>query len=197
MRYHFAFDLDGTITTKEMLPVIAKELGIGRKMARLTRRTMDGEIPFDQSFTMRVDMLKKIPISRVRKIISSIPLERDVVSFIKKNKSRCHIVTQNLDVWIEPLLKKIGTPSLTSSANYSSDTLHGIKRILRKKTIHNKVDYPVVAIGEGYNDLEMMIDSPLSIAYGGIHEPAEQVLNIVDYAVYDSRALCRILKQLL
>lgn len=197
MKYHFAFDLDGTITTKEILPILARKLGIYREMAHLTRRTMDGELPFDQSFIKRVEMLKKIPISQVKKIILDIPLNKYIVNFIKENKERCHIVTQNLDVWVTPLLEKLSTRYLTSQADYAGDRLIGIKKILRKKTIHTRVDYPVVAIGEGFNDLEMMIDAPLSIAYGGIHKPPDTVLDAVNYAIYDAKHLCNFLKQLL
>lgn len=197
MKYHFAFDLDGTITTQEILPILAKELGIYKKIANLTYRTMNGELPFDQSFTKRVEMLKKIPISRVQKIINDIPLNKYIVNFIRENNKRCHIVTQNLDVWVSPLLGKIGAPYLTSQADYSGNKLRGIKKILRKKIIHTTIDYPVVAIGEGFNDLEMMIDAPISIAYGSVHKPPDSVLDLVDYAIYDAKHLCNFLKQLL
>jgi len=59
------------------------------------------------------------------------------------------------------------------------------------------IDYPVVAIGDGYNDLEMIVDAPLSIAYGGIHKPVSAILDVVSYAVYDSKQLCLLLNQLL
>ncbi len=197
MRYNFAFDLDGTITTKEILPILAKELGLYNEMSKLTEASMAGEIPFDQSFQKRVSMLKKIPISKVQKIILGIPLNKHIVSFIKENRNRCHIVTQNLDVWIEPLLMRIGAPYLASTADYKGDHLIDIKKILRKKTIHHDVDYPIVAIGEGFNDLEMMVDAPLSIAFGGIHQPVPAVLDACDYAIYEAQHLCNFLKQLL
>ncbi|HLC94585.1 MAG TPA: HAD-IB family phosphatase [Patescibacteria group bacterium] len=197
MNYHFAFDLDGTITKTEILPVIAKDLGIGRKMAILTRKTMNGEIPFDESFTRRVDMLKKIPISRVQQIISTIPLNLKLVTFLRSYKNRSYIVTQNLDVWIKPLVERIGIPYICSHANYEGDKLKGIRTILRKKEIHGKIKHPVVAIGEGYNDFEMMQDAAISIAYGGVHKPAPSLLEMVDYAIYDEKTLCQFLKQLL
>jgi HAD superfamily phosphoserine phosphatase-like hydrolase len=197
MKYYFAFDLDGTVTKKEILPLIAKEIGIQKEMAILTKKTMAGEIPFDQSFKKRVNMLKKVPINKVQEIVKNIKLSNPILHFMQKNRNRCYIVTQNLDVWVELLLKKIGIPALTSKADYKGNRLIGIKKILRKNIIHRKVDYPVVVIGEGYNDLEMMIDAPISIAFGGIHKPADPVLEVVDYAIYDENQLCRFLKQLL
>lgn len=197
MKYYYAFDLDGTITQKEVLPVIAKELGIEEEMAVLTKRTMDGEIPFDQSFTHRVNMLKLIPISKVQQIVNSVALNNTIVQFIKENKDRCYVVTGNLDVWIKLLVDKIGATCLCSKANYKKDNLFGIKNILRKREIHEKAKGPIVAIGEGHNDVEMIEDAAIGIAYGGVHSPAPSVLEVADYAIYSDHELCRFLKLLL
>lgn len=195
-KYHFAFDLDGTITKKEVLPIIAKELGIEEEMARLTRKTMDGEIPFDHSFTMRVDMLKSVPISTVQRIVEAVPLSDTLVEFMQEYKDRSHIVTGNLDVWIHTLIEKIGIHSMSSIADTDGDTLLGITNILRKKEIHKKIDAPVIAIGDGHNDLEMLMHAPISVAYGGVHAPSPSLLEVSDYAIYSDTELCRFLRQL-
>ena len=62
-RYKFLFDLDATITKLEILPEIARRIDCVEQMQELTERTMSGEIPFDRSFTERVNILKKIPVS--------------------------------------------------------------------------------------------------------------------------------------
>lgn len=197
MKNLFAFDLDGTVTTKEILPIIAREHGIEKKMAILTKKTMDGEIPFDQSFTSRVEMLKKIPISKVQKIVSSVPLSLPILEFIQENKNRCYIVTGNLDVWIKPLIEKIGVPYFCSKANFKGDTLFGIKNIFRKKNIGSILKKPFVAIGEGHNDVEMLMEANISIAYGEIHPPSPSILEITNYAIYEEKELCKLLRRLL
>lgn len=196
MKYTFAFDLDGTVTKKEVLPIIAKELGIYEKMSELTKKTMDGEIPFDQSFTMRVDMLKKIPISRVQKIVAAVPLSEAIVRFMREYRNQCYIVTGNLDVWIELLAKKIGVSYLCSNAYFEGDRLLGIKKILRKKDIHAHVQGPVVAVGDGHNDMEMLMGAHISIAYGGVHAPAPSLHSIAHYSIHSDIHLCQFLKQL-
>ena len=48
--YIFLFDLDSTITKKEILPEIARKIGKEDEMRRLTEETMNGVLPFKQSF---------------------------------------------------------------------------------------------------------------------------------------------------
>lgn len=198
MKFTFAFDFDGTVTTKEVLPVIAKEVGIQKKMARLTRLTMDGEIPFEQSFKRRVSMLKNIPIQKVQDIVAEVPVGKHLMRFIRAHSDRCYIVTGNLDVWINKSMKKHRVKHyLSSEAEFDNDTLLGVKSILRKQTIHRIIDGPVVAVGDGFNDMEMLAEAQVSIAYGGVHPPARGLLEVASHAIYDEKNLCRFLKQLL
>ena len=50
---------------------------------------------------------------------------------------------------------------------------------------------------EGNNDLEAMRQANISIACGLTHSPANSVLGITDYVIYEEGALCRQLNQLL
>ena len=104
----FCFDLDGTVTTTEVLPCIASELEVTEEMAILTRATMDGHIPFDSSFRLRCLLLGQIPLEKVRQLVSNVPLDENISNFIRDRSSDCYIVTGNLDIWIEPLIEKLG-----------------------------------------------------------------------------------------
>lgn len=196
MNYNFVFDLDGTVTKAEILPIIAKEIGLEKEMAELTRRTMDGELPFELSFTQRVDMLKDIPISKVQKIAGAVPVSDAILNFMRQRRNRCIIVTGNLDVWIEKLVEKIGITCFCSIADYKQDQLLGIKKIFNKKDVFGKILRPVAAIGDGNNDIEMLVNADIPIAYGGVHNPAPTLLEIVSHVIYDDRKLCQFLRQL-
>lgn len=104
-KYVFLFDLDATITKVEILPEISAEIGKDKEMRELTERAMRGEIPFERSFRERVSILKDIPVSKVRKIVENIPLNEQVAAFIRQNSDRCYVITGNLDIWIEDLMK--------------------------------------------------------------------------------------------
>ena len=157
-RFVFLFDLDSTLTKQEILPTISKELGIFEKMSQLTESTMNGEIPFKQSFLQRVELLKNIPVSEVNRMIGEIQLNELLVEFVKKNQERCYVVTGNLDVWIADLMKKIGMEKnlFCSKALVKDDYIQDIFSIVDKNAVISQMVLPFVAVGDGNNDAEMM-----------------------------------------
>ena len=110
----FAFDLDGTVTREETLPILAGELGLSEEMARLTRLTMDGHIAFSESFRLRFHILKEIPLATIQGIMDTVALDPVIAGFIRSRAEDCAIVTGNLDLWVEPIIKKLGCRAFTS-----------------------------------------------------------------------------------
>lgn len=53
----FLFDLDGTVTSKETLPIIAEHFGVQDQIAELTHHIVQGNVPFVESFIRRVNIL--------------------------------------------------------------------------------------------------------------------------------------------
>ncbi len=196
---HFAFDLDGTITSQELLPIIASELGLLQEMRLLTRLTLNGTIGFEESFRLRCAILQSIPISVVQNIVADTPLNADIVAFIAANVDRCSVVTGNLDVWVQPILDRLGCGYFSSSALAEGNRLVRVDRVLHKsKPIHElklRADR-VVAIGEGANDLPMFESADVGVAYGGVHPPAPSLVEISDYVAFEGGALCRLLSTL-
>lgn len=197
MDYHFFFDLDGTITKKEILPEIARSVNLYTQVEELTKLTIQGAIPFHESFQKRVKMFSSVPITIVREIIRNIPLHSHIVNFIQENLSRCYIVTGNLDVWVNDLCNQIGVRSFTSVANFQGDYVTGVKYVIEKSIVHTLVPGPYVAIGEGHNDARMIGKADVGIAFGGVHSPAKTVMDEASHAIYDEEHLCRFLRRLL
>ena len=197
-RFVFLFDLDSTLTKQEILPTISKELGIFGKMSQLTESTMKGEIPFKQSFLQRVELLKNIPVSEVNRMIGEIQLNELLVEFIKKNQERCYVVTGNLDVWIEDLMKKIGMEKnlFSSKALVKDDYIQDIFSIVDKNAVISQMVLPFVAVGDGNNDAEMIEEAEIGIGYGGVREIAPSVLACASHAIYDEKKLVEFLERL-
>ena len=192
----FAFDLDGTVTKQEVLPVIAIELGLQPEMRTLTELTMNGTISFEDSFRLRCAILRSIPISVVQGLVADVPLDEEIVSFIHENSSRCFVVTGNLDVWIEPLIRRIGCASFSSTAITDGDKLIGPGTVLQKnrsiRALNSRFSR-IVAIGESVNDIPMFEAADIGVAFGGVHRPAKPLLDISDYVVHNGAGLCRLL----
>ena len=193
------FDLDGTITAQETLPLIAKHFQVQHEIAALTKETVAGNIPFIESFIRRVHILKHLPVSEVSSLLSQVPLYPKLHSFLKEHVDDCIIVTGNLDCWVDKLVEKLGLCSYSSQATVTNNQVEKIGNILKKEDIVKKYQtqgYKVVFVGEGNNDMEAMRLADVSIASGLTHQPAKSVLTICNYAVFGEEALCRLLSQL-
>ncbi len=200
MKTAFCFDMDGTITKLEVLPLLARELGIEPEMSILTQATINGFLPFDQSFRLRIRLLADIPIHKVQNIVENVPLQTQIINFIQANLGNCYIVTGNLDIWIEKLIKKIGCNFYSTKAEYSGDKLMGLKTSFSKaeaiKDLRNKGYGRIVAIGDGMNDVQMFEVADIKIAFGGVHQPVLSLIKLSDYVIYNEKSLCNLLKML-
>ena len=195
----FAFDLDGTITKVETLPILARELGIAAQMKILTDLTLAGEISFEKSFRLRYEMLKKISPKKIAEIMDAVELDEEIFNFIRENKFQCVVVTGNLDCWIEPIATKLGCEIFSSTSELDSHGVPVLKKILRKDFAIQRLKEScdkVIAIGESFNDVAMFEAADISIAYGGVHKPVDAAIFVADYLVNDSATLCRLLKSL-
>ena len=104
----FIFDLDGTVTEEETLPLIAKEFGVQTDIAKLTLETVNGSVPFMESFIRRVGILGRFPVKQVSEILSHARLNKELVKFIQKNADYCCIATGNFRGWISEMCDQLG-----------------------------------------------------------------------------------------
>lgn len=194
-----AFDLDGTVTKVETLPLLAEELDLADEMKLLTDLTLSGKIPFKKSFRLRYLILRNIPLKKIQEVMDGVELDDEIAAFIRANKKNCAVVTGNLDCWIEPIIAKLGCESFSSTSQRDEKNLPVLKEILDKgtaiRTLKKKSD-KVIAVGESFNDVPMFEEANVSIAYGGVHKPVSAAISVSDYVVYDGGALCRLLKML-
>ena len=197
--YIFLFDLDSTITRKEILPEIAKQIGREREMREITEQTMRGIIPFKQSFLSRIDILKDVSVEEVNRFVSQIPLNEHIVRFIQENRERCFIVTGNLDIWISGLMKNLGLKGqyYCSKALKQNDRVEKVISVLDKELTVQQFVQPIVAIGDGNNDADMARLAHIAVGYGGVRDIAPALLRNIDYGFTDDRRCAEFLRHLL
>jgi phosphoserine phosphatase len=195
----YCFDLDGTLTTIELLPCIAAELDIAQEIETLTRVTMDGHISFDQSLRLRSLILGLVPVSRVHDVITDVPLNPHLEAFIDMRRDQCFVVTGNLDLWMEPMLARLGCEGFASRASMVEGRLR-VDEVLNKRDAVRKLRERgfdrVIAVGDGANDVPMFEAADLAVAFGGVHSPARVAAMSADFIVHEGRNLCRLLEGL-
>lgn len=197
--YIFLFDLDSTITKKEILPTISERIGKLDEMRDLTEATMRGEIPFKSSFLKRVKILSEVSVSDVSDIVKNIPLNKYIAQFIMENKERCYVVTGNLDVWISGLMDKLGMKNhvYCSKANVKDNYIDKVISVADKEMMVKQFVQPLVVIGDGDNDSGMAKYADIAIGFGGVRNIAPSLLRNIDFAFYDDKKCADFLRSLL
>ena len=195
----FAFDLDSTVTRCELLPLLARELGIEAEMAARTEACMAGGGDFAASFAARVALLREIPLDRARQIVAAAPLNPEIARVIRAHAPRCRILTGNLDAWIGDLIASLNMTGrcLGSRAKCAGNRLLGVEAALDKGRAAAGLPRPLVAVGDGSNDVPMLRAADLAIAFGGCRAPSEALLRAADLAIDDEAALCALLERLI
>ncbi|MDP2226048.1 MAG: HAD family phosphatase [Moraxellaceae bacterium] len=197
----YCFDLDGTLTRQELLPLIAAATDMSDEISALTEATIHGLILFEKSFKLRVRLLRDVSFSAIHDVFETqVDFDPDIMAFIQSRPEQCFVVTGNLDVWVKPMLDKLGIASFTSIAKLGQGgALEGVQAILNKGDAIAGLKerfHRIVAIGEGMNDVPMFEVADVRVAFGGAHEPSRVLKQVSDFVVNDGRALCRLLNML-
>jgi len=199
MKKKYCFDLDGTITAQELLPLIAAELDLYDEISALTQATISGLIPFEQSFKLRCKLLSDVPINKVQEVAEKVKLNETIVEFIKENKDDSYIITGNIYEWIKPIIEKLDCKIFCSQGKFNNGKLSGLENIVNKGEVIKglrKNGELIVSVGDGMGDVLMFEESDVSIAFGGVHEPITTLLKVSNYLIYEEDSLCRLLNTL-
>jgi len=199
MKKIYCFDLDGTVTSQELLPLMAAELDLYEEISALTQATINGLIPFERSFKLRCKLLSDVPVKKVQEVADKVKLNESIAQFIRENKDNSYIITGNIYEWIKPIIGKLGCKIFCSKGKFSDGKLNGLEKIIDKGEVIKGLkgrDKSIISVGDGMGDVLMFEESDLSIAFGGVHEPIVSLMKVSNYLVYDEDSLCRLLNTL-
>jgi phosphoserine phosphatase len=174
-------DMDSTIITSETLDEIAAEAGIKDQVAEITRRSMNGEIDFGTALRERVAMLKGVDISvleRTWRRTQFTPGARVLVATMRSFGATTALVSGGFTFFTERVAAELGFDLHRANAlldNGSSFTgevgepildrdakLATLKELAEKRGVKLAA---TLAVGDGANDLAMLKEAGLGVAY--------------------------------
>ncbi len=174
-------DVDSTLIQVEVIDELAKEAGIGNKVASITSRAMNGELSFKESLLERVHLLKGLPIGILSDIYERIPFTsgaRVMLSILKKRGLRTGVLSGGFDYFTSRLKEslrldyaysnRLETKKGVLTGEVIGEIVDGEKKAALMEEIALKEGIPlnqVIAIGDGANDLPMIKRAGLGIAF--------------------------------
>ncbi|CAM3513653.1 Phosphoserine phosphatase [Vibrio aerogenes CECT 7868] len=174
-------DMDSTAIQIECIDEIAKLAGVGEEVAAVTERAMQGELDFEQSLRQRVGKLAGADASILEQVRSQLPLMPELEALVvalKAHHWKVAIASGGFTYfsdYLKTLLSLDFAQSNVFEIEQGKLTGHVIGSIVSAQTkadilvqLANEYKIPrenTVAIGDGANDLTMMGEAGLGIAY--------------------------------
>lgn len=174
------FDMDSTLITAEVIDEIALKHGVGDQVKLITLRAMNGELDFTQSLTERVALLKGFPEKYMVEILKNLTFTPGTQEFIQKLKLegiKTAIASGGFEYFANDIKNKLQMDHVfANKLQFSSHILTGKVEgsIIDAKAKENIVVKlaesenlnldQVVAIGDGANDIPMLLKAGLGIA---------------------------------
>ncbi|MBR6346482.1 MAG: phosphoserine phosphatase SerB [Bacteroidales bacterium] len=182
MRRLICFDMDSTLIQTECIDELARRHGVGDKVAAITERAMRGEIDFKESFTERVALLKGLDISVMQDIAEHLPITEGtdrLMSILKTCGYKIAILSGGFTFFGEYLQRRYGIDYVYANelevgedgrltGRYVGEIVDGRRKadLLKLIAQTEKVNLAqTIAVGDGANDLPMLMESGLGIAF--------------------------------
>ncbi len=175
------FDMDSTLIQAEVIDELARKAGVYDEVSAITESAMRGEIDFDESFRQRVSLLKGLDESVMKEVAETLPLTEGVerlFQVLKKYGYRTAILSGGFTYFGNYLKSKLNIDYIFANeleikdgkltGRHLGEIINGQKKAELLKLIAFKEDIhmaQVIAVGDGSNDLPMLREAGLGIAF--------------------------------
>ena len=175
------FDMDSTLIQAEVIVELAKLVGAGEEVDRITESAMRGEMDFCESFRKRVSLLKGIKQEQLLKLSRELPLTdgADLVTKTLKGLGyKLGILSGGFTFMGEYLKERLGFDYMFANeldikngvvtGEVVGEIVDGQKKagLLRQLAQRENITLEqTIAIGDGANDLPMISIAGLGVAF--------------------------------
>jgi phosphoserine phosphatase len=179
----FLADMDSTMIRQECIDELADYVGLKNHVAAITERAMRGEIAFEPALRERVALLEGLSVSVIEEVlrerIELTPGARTLVATMRANGTRTCMVSGGFTQFTDRIAAMIGfdenrANSLTVVDGhklagsvvepiFGRDGKRAALVELRQQLGLDRDE--TMAIGDGANDLDMILEAGLGVAY--------------------------------
>jgi phosphoserine phosphatase len=179
----FLADMDSTMIGQECIDELADYAGLKAHIAAITERAMRGEIAFEPALRERVALLKGLPAALVAEIVDKritlTPGGRTLVATMRRNGAFTCLVSGGFTLFVERIAAMIGFDDsrsnllkldpdghlngLVAEPIFGRD--HKRATLIELRTRLGLAPADTLAIGDGANDLDMIAEAGLGVAY--------------------------------
>lgn len=182
------FDMDATVIREESLVELARSVGLGAEVGRITERAMAGELDFAQALRQRVALLVGVSEAAVRQVaerLTPMPGIAEFLAFCREVAVPTFMVSGGFVPMAGPMAERLGFNAyranvfgmrdgcLTGEVEGSIVDAEGKRRFLLETcAAHGFAPSEVAAVGDGANDLPMLKTAAVAVG----HQPKSVLL---------------------
>ncbi len=191
-------DMDSTMITVECLDELADFAGRKEEVSAITERAMRGELDFEGALTERVAMLTGLDESALAQTyeerVHLMPGGLELVRTMKANGALCILVSGGFTYFTSRVAKELGFAEhrgnelIISQGKLSGEVgLPILGRDAKRASLNaarlrlGLEAFDTLAVGDGANDLDMLSDAGLGVAYHAKPIVAEAARARVDH----------------
>ncbi|TAJ30427.1 phosphoserine phosphatase SerB [Bosea sp. (in: a-proteobacteria)] len=178
----FLADMDSTMIGQECIDELAAYVGLKDLVSAITERAMRGEIAFEPALRERVALLKGVPLSVVDEIIRDritlTPGGSELVRTMRANGAYTALVSGGFTVFTGPISATIGFDEHRSNVLIAQDGIligevadpilgkqAKLDSLVELRARFGLAPSQTLAIGDGANDLAMLGEAGLGVAF--------------------------------